>query len=108
MSYWQNLDTLIITTDFARGDLTEGAKNYIQCIDGSVAAFSYQGTDDDGRRMLQIYNASTGEDVPIAFVYVTPGIDLLQGLFKTGVIPTLDIFADKCQFLRVDYKSVAV
>ncbi len=103
MSYWKDLEKIVIENEFSKGDLTEGSRNYIQCADGSVAAYAYAGDDSDGRRQLQIYDASSGDDIPIAFVYVTPGVDMLQGLFVTGVIPTKDIFDPECRFLRVDY-----
>jgi len=103
LSYWKDLDKIVIENEFAKGDLAEGSRNYVQCQDGKVAAYAYAGDDNDGRRQLQIFDASSGDDIPIAFVYVTPGVDMLQGLFTTGIIPTLDIFDVNCRFLRVDY-----
>lgn len=103
MSAWKNLNELIIGNEFSRGNLAAGARNYMQCFDGEVAAFQYAYTDNDGVPMIQIFKSVEGTDTPFAFVSAMPGADILRGLFSTGVIPTKDIFADDCRFLRVDY-----
>ena len=103
MSAWANLNELVIADEFARGNLEAGARNYIQCTGGEVAAYQYAYTDENGVPMIQIYESIDGVDVPKAFVSAMAGADLLRGLFSTGIIPTKDIFDDECRFLRVDY-----
>jgi hypothetical protein len=103
LSAWKDLNELVITDEFGRGNLAAGARNYVQCSDGRVAAFQYTFTDNDGVPMLQIYESVDGADVPLAFVSAMAGADILRGLFTTGIIPTKDIFDDECRFLRVDY-----
>lgn len=103
MSAWANLNELVIADEFARGNLEAGARNYIQCTGGEVAAYQYAYTDENGVPMIQIYESVDGADVAVAFVSAMAGADLLRGLFSTGIIPTKDIFDDECRFLRVDY-----
>lgn len=94
---------MVITNEYARGNLAAGSRNYVQCSDGRTAAFQYAFTTDDGVPMIQIFETIDGADVPYAFVSAMAGADILRGLFSTGIIPTKDIFADDCRFLRVEY-----
>lgn len=103
MSYWKNLNNLIITTEFSRGDIAASSKNYVQCSDGEVAAFQYLFNNEDDVPLVQIYRSVDGNDIPIAIAAVMAGADILRGLFTTGIIPTAGLFDDSCRFLRVDY-----
>lgn len=103
MSYFKDITTAEITTQFQFQAPAVGVQNAIKCKGGELAAWEYWKTDDDGNHLIRIYNATTGEAVQIAIVYAVAGRDLFCGLFSSGAIPTKDIFDTSCAYLRVDY-----
>lgn len=103
MSYFADLDTVLITTEISFGVAAAGTRSYMTCKGGEVAAWEYDHEDSEGNIIINIYNATTGTDIPVASVYVMPGCDIFRGLFSSGAIPTKPITDTECVFYRVDY-----
>ena len=102
MSNWKDLNDIKITTQFSFPTPSKGTRGSIQCINGEIATWEYDSTDDNGDKVL-IYDSSTGTDIQIAYVYAMPGRDIFCGLFSTGAIPSLRITDTACIYYRVDY-----
>lgn len=100
MSYWKNLSSTEISTEFTFGEIAVGNKYAIECADGKTAGWELI---DAELFIAQIYDVTEGEYVPKALVALMAGRDIFCGLFVTGAIPTKSITDPECRFFRIDY-----
>lgn len=103
MSRFVDLNFTYVTTEIAFGAAEAGTRSYMTCKGGEIAAWEYSHTDDSGNILINIFNATTGIDVPVATVYVMAGNDIFWGLFSSGAIPSKPITDANCVYYRVDY-----
>lgn len=103
-----NPANVIIRKEFQFAGIIENNINQIAAQDGKIPAFALlnllNDVTGDTTQAIQIYDTSSGKNIPVAIVTPTAGLDLLAGIFATGVIPSKsDITDPECRFFRVDY-----
>lgn len=103
MSYFSDLNTVLITTEISFGVAAKGTRTYMTCQCGKIIGWEYDHEDADGNILINLYDATTGEDVLVSTVYAMPGCDLFRGLFSSGAIPTKQVTDAECVFYRIDY-----
>jgi hypothetical protein len=102
LSNFADLDRTKISNEFTCGEVAVGSRFYATCAKGEIVAFELIQSNDDGQ-LVQIYDASSGDDIPVAFFYAMPWRDIFNGLFSTAVVPSKAITDAGCKFYRVDY-----
>ena len=103
MSYFTDISTTPITTEISFGAAATNVRSYLKCKAGDIAAWQHDHTDDNGNVVLNIYNATTGNDVLVATVYNMAGQDIFCGLFSSGAIPTKLVTDPTVIYYKVDY-----
>lgn len=105
MSAFANPANIVQSSVFEFGDILPGGINRISCKDGSVAGFALIPLAVFGSTFnaVEIYDVSSGAPVAKGIITSVVGLDLLGGLFATGILPDRDFTDPACIFYRVDY-----
>jgi hypothetical protein len=103
LSYFKNLSKTAVTNLLQFQTPGVGVQNAVRCKDGTIAAWEYSHTDENGAHLVKIYDVTTGIPVYKTLVYIIPGRDIFCGLFTTGAIPSGDIFDSSTVYYKVDY-----
>ena len=107
MAYFLPPDKRVYVSEIQFTNLSNFAINQFTCKNGERAGFRLETFRDyEAPKDLiisHIYDCSEGDPIYITSINVMPDMDLVGGLFSSGVFPNGEIFSEFTKFRKANY-----